>query len=118
MELGGKRFYAKSAWESNYAHYLHFLKGRGEIGDWEYEPRTFWFDKIRRGVRSYLPDFRVTLQNGVVQWHEVKGWLDSKSKTKLKRMTKYHPSETVILIGESWFKDANKKLKGLIPGWK
>lgn len=115
IELGGKRLYARSRWEANYARYLEWLKQRGEIIEWEHEPHTFWFEKIKRGVRSYLPDFRVTLHAGI-QWHEVKGWMDAKSKTKLKRMNKYYPRETVLVRDSAWFR-ANKTLAAIIPGW-
>src|SRR5690606_8292944 len=46
----------RSSWEANYARYLNFLKSQGHIYKWEFEPDTFWFESIRRGVRSYLPD--------------------------------------------------------------
>ena len=51
-EIAGRRIYFRSRWEANYARYLQWLKDRGEIVDWEYEPETFWFEKIKRGVRS------------------------------------------------------------------
>src|SRR5215471_1288173 len=51
--------YFRSSWEANYARYLNFLKSRGEIHDWQYESNTFWFHKIKRGTRSYTPDFKV-----------------------------------------------------------
>ena len=90
--IGGVKKYYRSRWESNYAKYLQFLLEHGNISKWEHEPETFWFNKIMRGCRSYLPDFRVTYPNGEVIYHEVKGWFDERSRTKLKRMAKYHPS--------------------------
>jgi hypothetical protein len=90
-EIGGKRNYYRSMWEANYARYLEYLKRHHLIMDWEYEPVTFWFESIKRGVRSYKPDFRVTDSDGAVVYHEVKGFMDTKSATKLKRMSKYYP---------------------------
>ncbi len=108
-DLGGQYF--RSAWEANYARYLTFTKTR-----WEYEKQTFWFEKIRRGVRSYTPDFYLPDQK---VFHEVKGWMDKKSATKLKRMRIYYPSETVHVIGREFFKQANKQgLCRLIPHWE
>lgn len=116
-EIGGKRFFSRSLWERNYANYLQWQKERGEILDWEYEAQTFWFDKIKRGVRSCLPDFKVTVSSGV-EWHEVKGWMDSRSKTRLRRMKKYYPKEVVVLRDEHWFKRNGKTLAAIIPGWE
>jgi hypothetical protein len=115
-EGGGKRYFMRSKWEMNYAAYLEWLKAKNQIVDWEYEPQTFWFEAVRRGVRSYKPDFRVYLNGGQIEYHEVKGWMDAKSQTKLKRMKKYYPLIKVILIDDDSYK-AVKKWSRLIPGW-
>ena len=113
---GAKKFY-RSGWELKYAKYLEFLKSKAMIQDWKYEPREFWFLKIKRGVRSYKPDFRVKQRGGVVEYHEVKGWMDPKSKTKLKRMAKYYPEVVVKVIDSKWFKENSPLLSGLVEGW-
>jgi hypothetical protein len=97
-ESGDRRYYLKSSWELSYAQYLDSLLEHGKIKGWEYEPDTFWFEAIKRGVRSYTPDFKVKYTDGSVEYHEVKGYLDAKSKTKLKRMRIYHPEIKMILI--------------------
>lgn len=103
--------YFRSSWEANYARFLNFSK----VG-WKYEHKTFWFSNIKRGTRSYTPDFYLPDEN---VYHEVKGWFDPKSTTKLKRMAKYHPDVKVIVIGREWFADANRKgLCRLIPNWE
>lgn len=102
--------YFRSSWEANYALYLEWLKSRGDIVSWEFEPETFWFENIKRGVRSYLPDFRVTKNDNSVEYHEVKGYFDQKSKTKIKRMAKYYPKIKLVLIDSSCYKDISKKL--------
>src|SRR5690348_13804250 len=84
------RFF-RSAWEANYARYLNFLKDSHEITDWEYEPETFIFHGVTRNPLSYLPDFKVIENDGSVVYHEIKGWMDSKSKSKLRRMAKFYP---------------------------
>ena len=114
-EIGGKRYYFKSKWERNYARYLEWLKSRGEITDWFYEMKTFWFEGIRRGITSYKPDFVVIAKS--TEYHEVKGYMDAKSKTKLKRMAKYHPAEKVLLIQKDWF-SRNKNLALIIKDWE
>jgi hypothetical protein len=116
--IGGKECYFRSRWESNYARYLEWLKEKGEIAEWEYEPVTFWFEKIKRGVRSYKPDFRVWANDGSHSYHEVKGWMDSRSKTTLKRMAKYHPKEVVVLIDTKAYRALRRDVMHLIPGWE
>lgn len=87
------------------------------ILQWEHEPKTFWFEGIRRGVCSYKPDFRVRRLDGTYYWIEVKGYMDAKSKTKIKRFGKYFPEETLIIIDKHWFR-SHKNLKLLIKGWE
>lgn len=117
-DIGGKRKYFRSRWEANYARYLELLKAAGEITEWEHEPETFWFDGIKRGCMSYLPDFRVTNQCGKVEYHEVKGWMDDRSKTKIKRMAKYHPEVTLIVIEKKQYTEIKNKTSRLIAGWE
>lgn len=117
-EVGGKRIYFRSRWEANYGRYLQFLLERGEIQSWEHEPETFWFEKIKRGVRSYLPDFRVVERDGVSRLHEVKGWMDSRSRTTLSRMAKYHPQETIVLIGAKEYRKIEAAMSGVIADWE
>lgn len=116
--IGGIRKYYRSKWEANYARYLQFLLEIREIKDWKHEPDTFWFEKIRRGVRSYLPDFRVTENNDLVAYHEVKGHMDSRSKTKIKRMAKYHPDVKLIVIQAKQYKEIKSKMSRLIKDWE
>lgn len=104
-EIGGKKIYLRSQWEVEYAHYLEFLKKGKQIIGWEYEPDVFWFEKIRRGVRSYTPDFKITNNDGTIEYHEVKGWMDDRSKTKIKRMAKYHPEVRLLVIARKELKD-------------
>lgn len=118
VEINGVRFFARSKWEANYAHYLEWLRLREIIIKWEHEPETFWFNKIKRGVVSYLPDFRVTFPNGNIEYHEVKGWMDSRSKTKIKRMKIYHPKVHLDVIDSKRYKALEKQMKSIIPNWK
>lgn len=117
-EIGGQRKYFRSRWEANYARYLQWLVENGKIKSWEHEPDTFWFEKIKRGVRSYLPDFKVTEINGSVSYHEVKGWMDDRSATKLKRMKKYYPNVSVILVDTEAYNSIKKTMSRIIPGWE
>jgi len=117
-EIGIKKKYYRSRWEANYARYLEWLKSLGEIKDWAHESEVFWFDGIKRGCVSYLPDFKVTNNDNSVEFHEVKGWMDAASKTKLNRMKKYYPNLKLILIDQKIYKDIAAKLSRLIHGWE
>lgn len=115
---GGQRCFFRSRWEANYAAYLEWLRSIGQIQSWEHEPHTFWFEGIRRGVVSYLPDFRVTNPNGSIEWHEVKGWMDARSKTTIARMAKYHPSEKLVVVAGKQYNEIKRKVSSIVPGWE
>jgi len=115
VEIGGQKFYARSRWEANYGRYLEWLKTQGQIKAWRHEPTTFWFPNIKRGCVSYLPDFEVTA-NGI-EFHEVKGWMDSRSKTKIRRMAKYHPQVVLKVIDGPKYKALAKQVSGIVPDW-
>jgi hypothetical protein len=113
---GTRSYYMRSYWESNYAYYLNFLIKHGKIVSWTYEEDVFWFMSIKRGVRSYKPDFKVHYPDGRTEYHEVKGYYDKRSKTKMARMKKYYPLVVVQLIDRKKYK-AITKIGGLIEGW-
>ena len=117
-EIGGYRKYYRSRWEANYARFLEKLRKDGLIKSWLHEPKTFWFDGIKRGCMSYLPDFEVIENGGRFVYHEVKGWMDDRSKTKIKRMAKYHPTTELVLIGSKEYKELDKKCRLVIEGWE
>lgn len=110
--------YFRSRWEANYARYLNRLKLLGEIRDWAHEPETFWFLKIQRGVRSYKPDFRVEMMDGSHHYVEVKGYMDPRSRTKLKRMRIHHPKVDVRLVDEAAYKLLEKEIGPLVTNWE
>jgi hypothetical protein len=109
--VGDKRCYFRSKWEFQYACFLQYLKLDGKIIDWEHEPDTFWFENIQRGTRSYMPDFKVTHNNQTYEYVEVKGYMDSKSQTKIKRMAIYYPEIKLRVVGKDWFKENREKIK-------
>lgn len=117
-EIGGIPKYYRSKWEANYAYYLQWLKSNGQIADWEHEPTTFWFTGVKRGCVSYLPDFLVKENDGSEAYHEVKGWMDDKSKTKIRRMAKYHPTVKLSVIDSKGYAALKKSVSLLVPGWE
>lgn len=110
--------YFRSMWEANWARYLNWMKSRGEIKAWEYEVDTFEFLGIKRGSRFYTPDFKVFENNGTVLYHEVKGWMDPKSATKLKRMAMYFPKVKILLIEREQYYAVKNGLSRIIPNWE
>ncbi len=115
-DINGTTMYFRSKWEANYALYLDFLAAHGEIQKWEFEPETFMFEQIRLGTRSYTPDFKVFDKRGGFEYHEVKGYMDSKSKTKLKRFAKYYPQHKLVLIDGAVY-GAIRKQAGALCGF-
>lgn len=100
----------RSAWEANVARYFNFLGLR-----WEYEPRVFYFEGVKRGTMSYTPDFYLVDRD---LWVEVKGWMDNKSKVKLKRFAKYYPNENLEIIGQREYREIEKNYSALILHWE
>lgn len=117
-KVGSKKIFFRSRWEYNYAVYLQYLKKNKQIKKWEHEPQVFWFEKIKRGVRSYLPDFRVTLNDGSIEYHEVKGWYDKASQLKTKRMAKYYPDIKLKMIFSKDYLALEKEFGEVLPGWE
>jgi len=80
--------FVRSSWEANTLRYLNLVNKK-----WDYEPKTFIFDEIQRGTRSYTPDVKIYHKNGSYFWLEVKGYMRPQDKTKIKRFKKYYPDE-------------------------
>lgn len=116
QDLGGQFF--RSAWEANYARWLNWLMAAGEVTAWEYEPETFYFPDQKRGVLSYTPDFRITWSDGRQEWIEIKGYMDSKSRSRAKKMAKYHPNVEVTLIDGKTYRAIANKVSAFVPGWE
>lgn len=74
----------RSNWEANFVRVLNVYKIK-----FDFEPTVFCFP-IKRGVKGYTPDFYLESTD---EWIEMKGYLDSKSKTKIKRFKRYYPKE-------------------------
>lgn len=145
--INGKEIFFRSKWEAHYALYLNFLIKQKQIRKWEYEKDVFIFEKIKFGMRSYRPDFKIYNNDGAIEYHEVKGHMTAQSKTKLRRFKKYYPKEFAKLrfvIKDKYsrsktngemikflcddlgiyfikiisYKEIEDKLGGLIPHWE
>ncbi len=115
--IAGISYDFRSSWEYNYALYLQMLLEKGIIIKWEYEPEIFVFEGVKRGTKGYLPDFKVTWKDGRIEFFEIKGFLDPKSKVKLKRFAEYFPDIPITVISTDWF-NAMKDQKHKYPGWE
>ena len=122
----------RSGWEANFCRWLN-----SQGIKWEYEPKIFHFDGVKHGTVSYLPDLRIT-DRGQYCWLEVKGLLDKRGATALRRFKKSYPEEFSKLravVGrkgtkaEKFFKELgvpiyaymnelDKACKGIIPNWE
>lgn len=120
---------ARSNWESNFARVLN-LHGI----EWEFEPRVFTYP-IKRGTKGYTPDFYL---NATEEWVELKGWMDTKSQTKIKRFKRYYKDEfermTLIISRSSkvarefcenlevpnviYYEEIGKHFRDKIPTWE
>lgn len=75
----------RSGWENNV---LLWLNHKGI--KWEYEPEVFYFSEVKRGTKGYTPDIWLPKEK---LWIEVKGYMSSVDKTKIKRFKKYYPDQ-------------------------
>ena len=114
FDINGKQMFFRSKWEANYALYLNYLIKVGQIKQWEYEKEVFIFEKIKFGTRSYRPDFKILTNNNQVEYHEVKGWMTSKSKTQMKRMLKYYPKIKLVIVEGDSYSDIKNKVGKLL----
>jgi hypothetical protein len=88
----------KSATEANFARLLRYFNL-----DWRYEERAFTFDGYRTRPHVYIMDFEVKDGNRMfpVGFYEVKGYMNSQSRQKLRRFKKHYPTEagnTTLII--------------------
>lgn len=94
-DLGDDSF--RSASEANFARVLKHLGI-----EYKFEKRTFFFHDYKIKPFQYTPDFQI-VGSGSSDWPsdawiEVKGYLDSAGKGKLKRFKKCYPEEAAKMI--------------------
>lgn len=109
----------RSGWERNVARYLDHLVTTGEVERVEYEPERFFFP-VKRGNKSYLPDFKVWYPDGSYEWWEVKGYMDNDSKIKLRRFALHHTEESLKLklIDRSAYMKIKAEFENVLEGWE
>ena len=65
-----------------------------------------------------MPDFWVEELNGNDSFHEVKGWMDDRSKTKINRMAKYYPNILLVVIAAKEYKAIEDNFSRMIVDWE
>jgi hypothetical protein len=92
---------AMNGLERKYASHLEIRKLAGEVWRYDFQP-----EKLRLADRTwYEPDFRVILENGVIEYHEVKGGhMEDDAAVKLKVVAEQHPYPFVLVrwLNERW----------------
>lgn len=100
VTIAGHTYVFKSTWEVEIAKQLQLLTDNGFISKWGYETKHFEFKDIQRGIRSYCPDFEVTLPNGDTFYIEVKGWKMFTSMKRIQMFSERYPNVKLYLIDE------------------
>lgn len=109
----------RSAYEANYARFLNLMIRYKVVDWWLFESEVFWFLEIKRGTRSYLPDFKVKYaKEAEPVFVEVKGWMDPKSKTKIARFRKYYPQHRLEVVDEKAYRKLASQFSRSIAGWE
>lgn len=120
------QMFFRSTWEANYARYLNWLVANKQILKWEYETEEFELFRTvkgkrveyKRGNRFYKIDFKIYNLNGLIEYHEIKGYLDSKSVTKLKRFRRCYPHLVIKLIDAQAYYSIQRQFRGNLPNWE
>lgn len=115
IEIGGKKYTFKSAWEFNIALVLETLKINGVIDEWEYESMIFHFP-YGYGCRSYSPDF-VVKKSAETKIYELKGWVDDKTKLKICLMRMFYPDVNISYIFAKQYSIIEKRYSDRINLW-
>ncbi len=116
--IGGREIFFRSTWEANYARVLQWLKEQGSIKDWEFETVTYPFPGIKRGCIDYKIDFKVINPDDSFEIHEVKGYMDKKSATKLERMAKFYPDVKIVIVDRKQYMVLKAQMKPFLPDWE
>ena len=136
-------YYFRSPTEANFARILQY-----HSIDYKFEERSFSFIGYKTGPHVYIMDFEILslprkhkneAPEGLVPgFYEIKGYMDGKSRNKLRRLKKHYPDEhsrTCVVVYDKYRKkdmafcdkqgyrhmiygEMAKKYKELIPGWE
>src|SRR5574343_799955 len=91
-EMTAKSMCGTYNWE--YSQFLETMRISGVIARWDYEPESLRL----AGATHYIPDFRVILPDGRIEFHEVKGRLRKEGNTKIKVAADQHPYRFFMIM--------------------
>lgn len=136
-------YYFRSATEANVARLFQYLGAQ-----WKFEERTFTFSNAKYKTKPwiYVMDFEITKLDKrkklpdwlSMGWIEVKGWMNSQSRQKLRRLRANYPEDadkTLVILydkyrkkdmkfcdkyGYKWitYDTLVKEYKNIIKGWE
>ena len=110
-----------SNYEYNYAQYLDYLMKNKKI--------TYWFRNTTRlplskhikcrdrVLKTYTPDFWIITNNGKLELHEVKGWMNDRSKKILSQIKRDYKNLKLIVIDKNEMLRLQNKYKTIINDW-
>ena len=115
---GGKRpdldnQYFRSSWEANYARILNHLKDNYIVKSWKYEADCFDL-----GFGNYYPDFKVESIDGLVAYHEVKGYKHPVGEKKIEAFRELYSDIPLTIIGEEAYKNLSAVYSKRISNWE
>jgi len=98
----------RSATEANFARILE-----KENLKWKFEEQVFPFFGYERKPFQYIPDFEITKGSKRFKkgWYEIKGWLNSESRSRLRRFKIVHPEEADKLTVVLWRSTEKKNIE-------
>lgn len=98
--------YVRSIMEANWMRWLLYQQKLGIVAKVAYEPKEIYYEvdrsllPKRAVINSYQGDFRVEYPDGRWEIHEVKGYMDARSKTKLRLMAKFFSDVSIVVIDQ------------------
>lgn len=112
-----------SNYEYNYALFLDYLYTNGDIKGWVRNTTKFAFSKPvtyanGKVVSSYRPDFIVFGDDGTYEIHEVKGWMNDRSKLSMQQFKKDYPYLKLKVIYKDDMLALQSEYESKLWGWE
>lgn len=113
-----------SNYEYNYALYLDYLYSTHQITGWIRNTTAFGLSeavevpgKASKTQNSYVPDFIVFNLDGTYEIHEVKGWMNERSKAVITQFRKDYPNLAYKIIGKTEIIVLQREFQDKLWGW-
>lgn len=113
-----------SNYEYDYALYLDHIYRSSEIAGWVRNRTPFYFTepvlipgKKRHYQRFYIPDFLVFNLDGTYEIHEVKGWMNDRSRAIIDQFKKDFPTLIYKIIEKDDILALQSEFADKLWGW-